>query len=53
MMRDEFINASRQTPTLLTENADFKNQIYDASKFPFVLKSPKRLSKLSASGTVY
>lgn len=52
-MREDFINVSRQTPTWLTENADFKNQIYDASKFPFVLKSLKRLSELSASRTVY
>lgn len=52
-MKDGFINVSRQRPNRLTQNADFNIQIYDASRFPFVVKSQEKLSKPSISRTVY
>lgn len=52
-MKDGFINASRQRPNRLTENADFNIQIYDASRFSFVLKSQEKLSKPYISRRVY
>lgn len=51
VLKDGFINAPRRGPNRRAQNADSNIRVYDASRFPFVLKS--RGGKLSISRRVY